>query len=157
MAVALLFCDLKNFTVYAEENGDAAAVEAIDLFARVVGEERGEEGSIVKGMGDGFILAYAHPGEAVAAGLGIIERMAGDPAPRVHASVYYGPAVFRAGDYYGRTVNLAARLLGLAGGDELLATSEVAEASGERFDWHNHATMSIRGFADPVEVYRLSK
>jgi adenylate cyclase len=101
------------------------------------------------------MLTYSDPGEAVAACLRIIEEMRGGGSPGVHASVHQGVVLYREGDYYGQAVNLAARLLGIAARDELLATEGVVRVTEGRFDWQSHGDHAIRGFSDPVAVYRL--
>ena len=65
--VCLLFCDLKDFTTFAELHGDAAATAAASRFAHVIGDERGEHGRVVKDLGDGAMLVYPDAAEAVAA------------------------------------------------------------------------------------------
>src|SRR3954454_8185183 len=81
--VALLFCDLKGFTAYADTHGDAPAVAAIERFARVVDEERGASGHIVKPLGDGYMLSYPVATRAVAAGVRMLERVARDGGPQL--------------------------------------------------------------------------
>jgi adenylate cyclase len=153
--VTFLFCDLKDFSAYADTHGDAAAADLIERFAVTV-TERGEHGHVIKALGDGFMLSYSEPGPAVADCLGIIERMRGGGAPGVHASVHHGIALYREGDYFGQSVNLAARLLGLAGRDELLASDAVVRATEGQFDWEPRGSHTIRGFGEPVDVYRLA-
>ena len=154
--VSLLFCDLKDFTAYATAEGDAAAVRAIDVFVRTIDAERGEDGRIVKALGDGQMLTYTRAGEAVRAGSRIIAGMREQGPLRVHASVHRGVAIAREGDYFGAAVNLAARLLALAGGDELVATEPVVEACGDEFEWKPLGPRHIRGVADRVEVFELA-
>jgi adenylate cyclase len=153
--VALLFCDLKDFTAFADSEGDAAAVDAIDRFAETVVRERGDESRMTKSLGDGFFLAYGDASAAVAAGARIINGMRGERVPGVHAGVHQGVAIAREGDYFGSAVNLAARLLGAAGRDELLATRPVVERSTDRFGWQPAGVRRLRGVAEPVEVFRL--
>ena len=74
--VSFLFCDLKDFTAYADRVGDAAAVRIIDQFAAVVTRERGPEARLTKLLGDGFMCAYPTPQLAVEAGARIIAEMA---------------------------------------------------------------------------------
>jgi adenylate cyclase len=152
--VCLLFCDLKDFTAYADGQGDEAAIAAIERFATVVTEERGEHGRLVKGLGDGYMLAFPDPCDAVNAGLRIIRRVRDAEGPGVHASVHHGVAVAREGDYFGRVVNLAARLLAAADRDELVATADVARTTPE-FSWEHVGTREIRGVNEQVDVYRL--
>jgi adenylate cyclase len=154
--VTFLFCDLKDFTAYAQTSGDAAAIRAIDRFFEVVARERGEGGQFVKSLGDGAMLVYADPAEAVAAGARVISAMRGSELPGVHASAHRGTAMARAGDYFGSSVNVAARLLAFAGCDELLATAEVVEACRGAFDWEPSGDRTLRGVAAPVTVYKLA-
>jgi adenylate cyclase len=153
--VTFLFCDLKDFSGYAEVNGDGAAVDLVERLAEVVTGELGPHGHVVKALGDGFMLSYPEPGEAVACCVRIIEQMRGGGSPGVHAGVHHGVVLYRQGDYFGGAVNLAARLLGLAGRDELLASEAVVRATTGRVDWESRGVQDIRGFSEPVGVYRL--
>jgi adenylate cyclase len=152
--VSILFCDLKDFTAFADRQGDGAAVRIIDHFASTVMEARGEEAGLTKLLGDGFMVVYPEPGPAVTAGRRIIQEMRSADKPGVHASVHHGAAVPREGDYFGQSVNLAARLLALAERDELLATTPVIERCPD-FEWEHCGSEHMRGFADQVQVYRL--
>lgn len=154
--VAFLFCDLKDFTAYADGEGDAAAVEAIDRFTEVVTRGRGDSFRFMKSLGDGYMLTYPAAGDAVAAGARVIDGMRQDGMPGVHASVHQGVAITRDGDYFGGAVNLTARLLAAAGRDELVATAAAVETAGPTFAWHPAGQLKVRGMAAPVEVFRLS-
>lgn len=153
--VTLVFCDLKDFTAYADAHGDAAALAVIERFATVVTSERGERGHLLKALGDGYMLSYPEPVDAVEACVRIIGRMRSADAPGVHASVHSGVALYREGDYFGQVVNLAARLLDLAGSDELVASEAVVRETQGRFDWEHRGSHRIRGVSEPVATYRL--
>ena len=153
--VTLLFCDLKDFTAYATAEGDVAAVEAIGAFARAVDSERGDDGRVVKALGDGQMLRYPDAAGGVAAGARIMAAMRATGPLHVHASVHRGVVIAREGDYFGGAVNLAARLLAVAGGDQLVATRPVVEEAGEAFSWDPLGVRQIRGVDEPVEVFRL--
>jgi class 3 adenylate cyclase len=153
--VAILFCDLKDFTAYAQSEGDEAAVAAIEQFSRIVIAECGGDGRVVKGLGDGYMLAFADACDAVATGWRVIERRRKESGPGVHASVHHGVAVARDGDYFGTVVNVAARLLAEAQRDDLTATRPVAEATASRFAWKHEGASDVRGVSEPVDVYRL--
>jgi adenylate cyclase len=155
VAVTFLFCDLKDFTAYAENNGDADAIAAVDRFFEVVGHQRGPGGELVKTLGDGAMLVYDEPADAVAAGRRIIASMRAPGLPGVHASIHHGVAIARSGDYFGGAVNLAARLLALARRDELLATEDVVARCGA-FDWKPAGKRRLRGVATAVAVYALA-
>jgi adenylate cyclase len=152
--VTFLFCDVKDFTAYADTKGDAAALEAIEHFSHVVHEEQAG-GRVVKGIGDAFMLVYPSPEAAVTAGAKMVERMRVGDSPGVHASVHHGVAIYREGDYFGRAVNLTARLLAQSGENELVATAAVAESTAERHEWRHRGALHVRGVATPVDVYLL--
>ncbi len=152
--VSLLFCDLRRFTSYANRHGDRAAIEVLDRLADAVERSVGDEGRLVKALGDGYMLAYPKPGPAVACALAIAEAMQGGGAPALHAGLHHGQAVFREGDYYGRAVNLASRLLSLADSDELLATEDTVRLSPE-FPWRGRGSRRLRGFEDELEIFSL--
>lgn len=153
--VTFLFCDLKDFTAYAESHGDTAAISAIDRFFEVVEHERGPGGRLVKSLGDGAMLVYDDPADAVAAARRVIAAMRSPGLPGVHASVHRGVAIERSGDYFGGSVNLAARLLALARRDELLATADVVEPCRGTFEWKSAGERMLRGVATPVAIYTL--
>lgn len=153
--VTLLFCDLKGFTEYTDANGDAAAIEMIEKFAAVVTQELGPHGHVVKMLGDGFMLSFPGPGEAVESFARVIARMRAGDLLSIHGSVHHGVALYREGDYFGRSVNLAARLLAVAGSDVLAASRPVVDATSDRFDWQPAGTRRLRGASDPVDVFEL--
>lgn len=153
--LSLLFCDLKDFTAYAEAAGDESAARAVERLSAVVAEESGEGSRLLKALGDGFMLVYDEPAEAVEAGLRIIGSMRGPGSLGVHASAHHGTAVAREGDYYGGAVNLAARLLQQAGRDELVATAAVVERCPNRFDWEPQGAVEVRGVLEPVPIFRI--
>jgi adenylate cyclase len=150
--VSLLFCDLCEFVAYAEEHGDAAAVDAVERFGEVVFDARGERGHVVKGLGDGWMLVFPAPADAVATAERIFMRGAALGIPPIHASVNHGEAVHRDGDWFGREVNLAARLLTWAGEGELLATEQVVTAVPDRA-WQRVRRRRVRGVRHPVTAY----
>jgi class 3 adenylate cyclase len=157
--VSFLFCDLKDFTAFADRQGDDAAVRIIDRFAAVVTREQGPEARLTKLLGDGFMCSYPNPALAVAAGARIIDAMAapgGPDVPGVHASVHHGLAIPREGDYFGASVNLTARLLAFADRDQLVATRSVLEHCSN-LEWERAGTLRIRGISDEVEVFRLKR
>jgi adenylate cyclase len=154
--VSILFCDLKDFTAFADRMGDGAAVGIIDQFASTVMRERGESAGLTKLLGDGFMLVYPEPAPAVHAATRIMDAMGSPEHPGVHASIHHGRAVPREGDYFGTAVNLAARLLALAERDELLATEPVAQQCRE-LEWEHCGSERVRGVSNQVEVFRLKR
>jgi class 3 adenylate cyclase len=154
--VSILFCDLKDFTAFADRHGDSAAIGMIEEFTAVVTQQRGEDARLSELLGDGFMLVYPEPSDAVRATIRIMAAMRSADRPSIHASIHHGAAVPWQGDYFGTAVNLAARLLAFAEGDELLATAPVVERCSE-FAWDRVGRHQLRGVSGDVELFRLSQ
>ena len=127
-----LFTDLVGFTALCAAEGDDRAAEvALEFYERVralLPQHGAEE---IKAIGDALMLRCDQPALAVRLGVEIVralERVEGFPPVRV--GVHTRPAVFRAGDWYGSTVNVAARLCAAAAGGEVLASEETLRAGG---------------------------
>jgi adenylate cyclase len=74
--------------------------------------------------------------------------------PPAHVGIHAGPIVVQDGDYFGRTVNLAARIAGQAGAGQVLVTDEVvaaADSDGIRFE--ALGPVPLKGFARPVRLH----
>jgi class 3 adenylate cyclase len=120
-----------------------------------VTEEVGRHGRIVKGLGDGYMLAFPKAHHAVDTGWRIIARRQEEEGPGVHASLHHGVAVAREGDLFGAVVNVAARILGAARRDELMATASVADATASEFEWEDAGASHVRGVSETVDLRRL--
>jgi adenylate cyclase len=110
-------------------------------------------GQPVKWLGDGVMVYFRDPREAVRATLDVVRA-----APRLglpaHAGVAAGAAVFQDGDYFGRVVNLAARVASRAEAGRTLVTEEVARlAEGPDVSFSELGPVELKGFAEPVRVF----
>jgi adenylate cyclase len=128
-----LFTDLVGFTALtAEEGDDRAADVAHDLYAnvrRLLPEYGAAE---VKTMGDALMLRCDDPTRAVGLGLRIVAELEAVPGfPPLRVGIHTGPAVEREGDWYGTTVNVAARLCAAAGGGEVLISEQTCDEANE--------------------------
>jgi adenylate cyclase len=127
---AVCFLDITGYTRLTEERGDAAAA---DLAARLAGLVRRSaqehDGTPVKWLGDGVMFYFREPGDAVLAALEMVEVVGSHGLPPAHVGVHAGPVVFQDGDYFGRTVNLAARIADYARPGEVLVSQEVVDAA----------------------------
>lgn len=153
---AMAFMDLSGYTALTEERGDEVAAELVgslnDLVLRTA-VPRG--GQAVKFLGDGVMFHFADPGQAVLASLELIEGT--DPAglPPAHVGLHAGPVVQRDGDFYGRTVNWAARISSTAAPREVLVTGEVvAHAADVPVAFDSVGPTELKGVAQPVELFR---
>ena len=127
-----LFTDLVGFTALTLEHGDERGAEvAHELYARVralASRHRAEE---IKTLGDALMLRCDQPALAVKLGVAIVRELeAIEGFPPVRVGIHTGTAVTRGGDWYGTTVNVAARLCAAAAGGEVLVSERTHEAAG---------------------------
>ena len=152
-----VFADLAGFTGLTEERGDQYAARVVGRFSRrvrrLLREHRAYE---VKSLGDGVMLRAASAGDAVRLGLRIAQPTgARDDLPAVRVGVHTGPAVERDGDWFGTTVNVAARVCSHASPGEVL-TTDAALDSDERLRFDFIDERRLRNFSRPVRLYRAS-
>jgi adenylate cyclase len=127
---AVSFLDITGYTRLTEERGDEAAAELAARLATLVrGSSRDHGGQPVKWLGDGVMFFFPSPGEGVLAALDMVEGVASHALPPARVGIDAGPVVFQEGDYFGRTVNIAARIAEYARPGEVLVSQEVVEAA----------------------------
>ena len=130
--VTIMFSDIEGSTALNERLGDRSWVRLLAAHDRIVREQvRKHRGHVVKCQGDGFMVVFGHPCDAVDAALRI-QRAVGKAGRqlrrtpvRVRIGIHVGPAVARGGDFFGRNVAKAARVAALAEGGEVLVSDEV--------------------------------
>jgi adenylate cyclase len=155
----IAFLDLSGYTALTEERGDRAAADVTERFAEVVTHAADHHGGrTVKFMGDGVMFHFASPAPAVRCGLELVETTPRAGLPPAHVGLHRGPVVFRDGDYFGRTVNIAARVTGAAGSGEVLVTDEVRRGTGaEDVAFEPAGAAELKGLAEPVDVFRARR
>lgn len=127
-----MFADLAGFTAMTEVHGDEAAADLAEEFSQLVRKLLPDYGAQeIKLIGDAIMLRVPEAGEAVSLALQIVCEIGlrhGSPAVRV--GMHTGPAIKRSGDWYGATVNVAARVASVAGGGEVLLTGRTRQSAG---------------------------
>ena len=156
-AATFLFADIAGFTALTEAHGDEQAVQLVDEFAAVVRAELPNVGGeYVKTVGDALMLRVPDPGDAIRLGLWITRNaLSGHQAPSVRVGGNFGTAVERDGDYFGTTINVAARVSALARGGELLVTGNTAALAPDLDGviYESRGRQSLRNIAEPVEIF----
>jgi adenylate cyclase len=155
---AIAFLDLSGFTRLTETQGDHAAAELAASLAELVqdGAHR-HRGEPVKFLGDGVMFHFADPADAVACALELVEGARGAGLPPAHVGIHAGPIVYRDGDYFGRTVNLAARIADKAGPHEVFVSADTVDACRDGPDgvaFEPAGEFELKGVAGPFRVWR---
>jgi adenylate cyclase len=158
-AATFLFADIAGFTALTEAHGDEQAVQLVDDFAAAVQAELPNVGGeYVKTIGDALMLRVPDPGDAIRLGLWITRNaMSGHQAPSVRVGGNFGSAVERSGDYFGTTINVAARVSALARGGELLVTGNTAVLAADLDGvlYESRGRQALRNIAEPVEIFAV--
>jgi adenylate cyclase len=153
-----LFADIAGFTALTETHGDEQAATLVADFCEAVRAELPAGAAHVKTIGDALMLRVPDPGEAILLALHLTHGvMRGHGAPAVRVGLHHGPAVERDGDYFGATVNLAARVSGLATGGEVLVTGGTAALAPdlEGVFYEPRGRQVLRNVREPVEVFAV--
>jgi adenylate cyclase len=130
---AICFLDLTGYTRLTEERGDEAAAELAGRLSRLVQRTSARHGGKpVKWLGDGVMFYFREPERGVLAALEMVDGAAEANLPPAHVGLHAGPVLFQEGDYFGRTVNLAARIADYARQGEVVVSQEVVDASDRR-------------------------
>lgn len=160
-AATFLFADIAGFTALTEAHGDEQAVQLVEDFAAAVQAELPRvEGEYVKTIGDALMLRVPDPGDAIRLGLWITRNaIGGHQAPSVRVGGNHGAAIARGADYFGSTVNVAARVSALAGGGELLVTGHTAALVPdlEGVVYESRGRQVLRNVAEPVEIFAVAR
>ena len=171
-SLAVLFTDLRNSTRLYREIGDASAFgRVLDHFDVLRGALEPEEGALVKTIGDAVMAVFRRPAGAIRAILRAQDALAHGPEgvqpPFLKAGAHFGPCIGVTLndrlDYFGSTVNIAARINGQSRGGEIVVSDPVrfdpeVEAmikngliSAERFE------VQLKGFEDmPFSLWRIT-
>jgi adenylate cyclase len=157
--VSVAFADLVDFT----KLGESLDPEDIGGLARELAEMAGDvsAGSVrlVKTIGDAAMLVAPENDELIDAVLELVARAdeRGEGFPQLRAGVACGPAVSRAGDWYGRPVNVASRVTSVARPGSVLVTAEAREGLDDAFDWSYAGRRKLKGVKGEVPLYRARR
>jgi class 3 adenylate cyclase len=163
-SLAVLFTDLRDSTRFYREVGDAPAFGTVAAHLDVLRDAVAREGgTVVKTMGDAIMAVFTRPAPALRAALaGQSELAARQPPLVLKAGIHYGPCIAVTQndrlDYFGSTVNIAARLVALSSGEDVVVSDAVARDPEltELAALAERSSASIKGFEDEIEVVRVA-
>jgi adenylate cyclase len=161
---AVVFTDIVEFTRYNAERGDDAAFALLEAQSERVRALLPDCARVVKELGDGLMLWIPDAGAAVETCLAMQEELGAsdddDPdAVAVRVGAHWGSPRRRGDDFVGNVVNLAARIVDLAGAGEVLVSEALLDAAGDvsslRAQADELGPVFVKGVPDPVALYRL--
>jgi adenylate cyclase len=157
--VAVCFADLVGFTRLGEEvPPDELGRLAVRLEALAT-DAAEPPVRLVKTIGDAAMLAAPEPEPLLAAALNLIDAAdaEGEDFPQLRAGAALGLALPRAGDWFGRPVNLASRITSIARPGSVLAEREVRESASDAYGWSYAGERRLKGIRGPVALFRARR
>jgi adenylate cyclase len=155
--VAIVFADLAGYARLTVERGDEEALAAVERFVAAVERTLPADARVIKTLGDEVMVVGPDAGALVRWAVGLHAAIVpGDPPPRI--GMHYGDALYRDGDYYGREINQAARVVARAGGGEVLVTRPVADVAAgiDSVKFERIGEVGLKGFSEPTELFIAS-
>jgi len=152
---AMCFLDITGYTRLTSERGDAAAAELATTFSRMVQRtSQRYTGRAVKWLGDGVMFYFADPGPGVMAALRMVESATDAGLPPAHVGLHAGPVLVQEGDYYGQTVNIAARIADYARPGEVLVSQAVVDAADDvEAAFSEIGPVELKGLSEAVRLH----
>jgi class 3 adenylate cyclase/DNA-binding transcriptional MerR regulator len=160
LEATIVFVDLASFTSLARVHGDEVAADILDRFDGLVrGLLEEHNGTLIKQIGDAFMLVFTEPVQAVQFSVHLDAAASSEPNfPAVRTGINTGPVLYRVGDYVGNTVNIAARLAALATANEIYVTQAVADVvNDEDVKLVSAGRFELAGVEAPVEIWRVDR
>jgi len=151
MRVAIAFADLTGYTRMTEEAGELEALDAVERFVDAVEVTLPENARVVKMIGDEVMIVGTDPSALIDWAVGFQRLQSERPLPRI--GIHYGDALYRDGDYYGRDVNIAARIAARSAAGEVLVTRPVVEHAGSHLELDRIGEITLKGFSQPTEMF----
>ena len=154
--VTVGFVDIVGFTKLGEDFGPDDVGAVVRRFERAVADAVEPPVRLVKTIGDAAMLVAPEPAPVVEAVLCLVERSQ-EEAPLLRGGVALGEGLQRAGDWYGRPVNLASRITAFARRGSVLTSKAVREAVGDDYSWSAAGSRRFKGVKGNVEVFRVRR
>ena len=156
LKVVISFCDLAGYTRFTEEMGEEEALSFVERFVDAVVDTLPDDARVIKTIGDEVMIVGQDVQALTDWAVGFQHLFRERPEPRI--GIHYGSALYRDGDYFGREVNLAARVVARARGGEVLVTGAVIErvAESEHLAFEGVGQVKMKGFDETVQLCRAT-
>ena len=153
---AIAFADLAGYTRFTEEEGEEEALLSVERFVEGVGNTLPDDARVIKTIGDEVMVVGHDIGALVDWGVGFTALFEERPEPRI--GIHWGTSLYRDGDYFGREVNLASRVVARARGGEVLVSDAAMEAvrGAPHLRFEDVGQVKLKGFDEPRLLFRAT-
>ncbi|WP_179273951.1 adenylate/guanylate cyclase domain-containing protein [Rhodococcoides fascians] len=161
--IVVMFSDIEGSTARNEELGDRGWVKLLEKHNKLIRKHVDDHGGhVVKSQGDGYMIAFSDPAEAVRCGVEVQEALLMNPDRwdriRVRMGIHVGSSVRRGDDLFGLNVAMAARVANQAEGGEILVSEPVRDAIA-RADGLTLGTprdVELKGMSGSFQLYPVA-
>ncbi|OZD64376.1 adenylate/guanylate cyclase domain-containing protein [Rhodococcus sp. 05-340-1] len=161
--IVVMFSDIEGSTARNEELGDRGWVKLLEKHNKLIRKHVDDHGGhVVKSQGDGYMIAFSDPAQAVRCGVKVQEALLQNPDRwdriRVRMGVHVGSSVRRGDDLFGLNVAMAARVAGQADGGEILVSEPVRNAIGAAHDLTlgTPRDVELKGMSGSFQLYPVA-
>jgi adenylate cyclase len=157
--ITVAFADLVGFTRLGEEIQPDELGAVAGRLEEMVMDLVEPPVRFVKTIGDAVMVVSHEPEPLLATSLALVDvaEAEGQEFPQLRAGLACGEAVGRAGDWFGRPVNLASRVTNIAYAGSVLATDDVRDAASEGYRWSKAGVRRLKGIDDAVPLWRARR
>jgi adenylate cyclase len=154
--VAIAFADLAGYTRFTEEEGEEEALSSVERFVEGVTNTLPDDARVVKTIGDEVMVVGNDIHALVDWAVGYASLFEERPEPRI--GIHWGTTLYRDGDYFGREINLASRVVKRARGGEVLVTDSVVDAvrGASHLSFDEIGQVKLKGFDEPRQLCRAT-
>jgi adenylate cyclase len=160
LETSVAFADLVGFTKLGESLDPASLGDLTQELANMASEVSGGPVRLIKLIGDAVMLASQDPGALLDSALKLVEHSEkkGEGFPLLRAGVAHGRVVGRAGDVYGRPVNLASRITAMARPGSVVCDEAMHDEAGQdNYKWSFAGARHLKGIDGEVKLFRARR
>ncbi|OZE36264.1 adenylate/guanylate cyclase domain-containing protein [Rhodococcus sp. 05-2254-4] len=161
--IVVMFSDIEGSTARNEELGDRGWVKLLEKHNKLIRKHVDDhDGHVVKSQGDGYMIAFSDPAQAVRCGVKVQEALLKNPDRwdriRVRMGVHVGSSVRRGDDLFGLNVAMAARVANQADGGEILVSEPVRNAIDRAHDLSlgTPRDVELKGMSGTFQLYPVT-
>ncbi len=153
---AICFLDITGYTRLTQERGDEEAASLASTVAKLVQRTSLQHGGKpIKWLGDGVMFYFPDPGPGVACALEMVAGLADSGLPPAHVGLHRGPVLHQEGDYFGQTVNIAARIADYARPGEVLVSEAMADGSQDvGVAFQDIGSVELKGLSGTMRLFQ---
>ncbi len=155
--LGVCFADVVGFTRLGTEIEVGDLGKIVGRLVQLAHEKAVDPVRLVKTIGDAAMFVSADLPDLVDAALSLVEAFEAEGLPALRAGIAVGPAVIRAGDYFGNSVNVASRVTGVARPGSVLCSEAVRDAAPDEFEWSFAGKHRLKGVGESLPLFRARR